>query len=77
MKIEVYGSGCPKCKKTFENAKLAVKKAGINAEVVSVFDVKEVIKKGLSKTPALFIDGNLKSAGSVPNVEEIVQLLAE
>ena len=77
MKIEVYGSGCAKCKKTVENVKLAVKKAGINAEVVPVFDVKEVVKKGLSKTPAIFIDGHLKSAGNVLDVDEIAQLLTE
>jgi small redox-active disulfide protein 2 len=77
MKIEVYGSGCAKCKKTFENVKEAVKQAGVNAEVVSVFDAAAVIKKGISKTPAVLIDNKIKIGGRVPEVEEIKKIITE
>lgn len=77
MKIEVCGSGCPKCKSTLENARLAVQQMGIDAEVIPVFDVKEVVKKGISKTPAILVDGRVKSVGRVPEVEEIKGFLTE
>ncbi len=75
MKIEVVGAGCPKCKKTFENVKKAVEKLGISAEVVKVFDMQEILKRGITETPAVVIDGELKLGGKVPDVEEIIKLL--
>ncbi|MDZ7794684.1 MAG: MTH895/ArsE family thioredoxin-like protein [Spirochaetia bacterium] len=71
MKIEVYGGGCVKCKTTAENARKAVQDLAVDAEVVPVFDKKAVIKKGLSDVPALLIDGKLKVAGRIAEVDEI------
>jgi len=77
MKIEVYGSGCAKCKKTFNNAKEAVKELGLDAEVVSVFDKIALIKKGITDTPAVVIDGKLKFAGFVPEKDEIKETIRD
>lgn len=77
MKIEVLGAGCPKCKKTGKNVKKAVKQLGIEAEVVEVFDMAEVVSRGVTETPAVMIDGELKIAGKIPEVEEIVKLLSK
>lgn len=77
MKIEVYGGGCAKCKKTLENAKKAVDELGVEAEVIPIFDKIATIKKGITDTPALVIDGKLKIAGSVPDKEDIIKLLKE
>ena len=71
MKIEIYGGGCVKCKTTAENARKAVQDLAMDAEIIPVFDKKAVIKKGLTDTPALLIDGNLKVAGRIAEVEEI------
>ena len=62
MKIEVLGTGCPKCKKTYENAEKAIKELGIEAELVKVYDSIEIAKRGIFETPALAIDGEIKIA---------------
>jgi len=75
VKIEVLGTGCPKCKKTYENAAEAIKELGIEAELVKVYDSVEIAKRGVFETPALVIDGEIKVAGRVPSVEEIKEML--
>ncbi|HHF55676.1 MAG TPA: thioredoxin family protein [Thermoplasmatales archaeon] len=75
MKIEVLGTGCPKCKKTYENAEKAIKELGIEAELVKVYDSIEIAKRGVLETPALAIDGEIKVAGRVPSKEEIKEML--
>lgn len=74
-KIEVFGVGCPKCRKTEENAKKAVEELGIEAEVVHIYDQAQMIMRGITSSPALVIDGELKVAGRVPDVDEIKELL--
>ncbi|MEM2205153.1 MAG: thioredoxin family protein [Candidatus Hadarchaeales archaeon] len=76
MKIEVFGMGCPKCKKTEENCRRAVKELGLKAEVTHVYDQAEMVKRGITSSPAVVIDGKLKVAGRVPEVEEIKKWLA-
>jgi len=71
MKIHVLGPGCAKCHKTFDNAQEAVKAAGVQAEVVKVEKIDEIMKFGVMITPALAIDGQVKVAGKVPSVEDI------
>ena len=75
MKIEVLGTGCPKCKKTYENAAEAIKELGIEAELVKIYDSVEIAKRGVLETPALAIDGEIKVAGRVPSKEEIKEML--
>ena len=77
MKIEVFGVGCPKCRKTEENARKAVKELGIDAEVVHIYDQAQMIARGITSSPALAIDGELKIADRIPEVEEIKELLAQ
>ena len=57
MKVEIYGTGCPKCKKLFENAQEAVKISGVDADVVKVEDINEIMNAGIMMTPAIAIDG--------------------
>jgi small redox-active disulfide protein 2 len=76
-KIEVFGVGCPKCKKTEENAKKAVKELKLDAEVIHIYDQAEMIKRGITSNPALAIDGQLKIENRVPEVEEIKKLLSQ
>ena len=71
MKIEILGTGCSKCAKLAENAERAVREAGVQAEIVKVTDIREIMKRGVMMTPALVIDGVIKSAGRVPAPEEI------
>jgi small redox-active disulfide protein 2 len=75
MKIEIYGPGCPKCKRVFQNAREAVKDLNLEAEVVKVEDIKKIINAGVMMTPAFAVDGEVKSAGKVLSVDEIKKAL--
>ena len=75
-KVQILGTGCPKCKKLAENAQAAVKDAGIECEVVKVTDINEIMKFGVMLTPALAIDGQVKTVGKVPSPDEIKKMLA-
>jgi small redox-active disulfide protein 2 len=77
MKIEILGSGCQKCIKTMENVKEAVKKSGIQAEVVKVTKINDIMNYGVMVTPALVIDGNVKVAGRIPTTDEIQKWISE
>ena len=76
MRIEVLGTGCPKCKATAVNAQKAVAELGIQAEVVKVEDLMEIASRGVMMTPALVIDGQVKVVGKVPTVDEIKKWLS-
>ena len=76
MKIQILGTGCPKCKQLAVNAEQAVRELGMNAEVVKVTSIKEIMQFKVLTTPALAVDGVVKSAGSVPRADEIKKLLA-
>jgi small redox-active disulfide protein 2 len=70
-KIQVLGTGCPKCKKLFEAAQQTVKALGIEAEVTKVEDINEIMKFNIMMTPALAIDGEVKVVGRLPKPEEL------
>ena len=71
MKIEILGMGCPKCKKTAGNVEQAVRELGIEAEIVKVEKIDEIMKYGVMMMPALVIDNEVKCAGKIPTVDEI------
>jgi len=75
MKIEILGTGCPKCKKLEENTRKALEETGKKAEVIKITDINEIIEKGVMTTPAIMIDGKVKSSGRIPDVEEIKKWL--
>ncbi len=75
MKIEILGMGCPKCKMLYENAKKAVKEKNIKAEVIKVEDMGRITAYGVMITPAIVIDGNVKSSGKISTSEEIKKWL--
>jgi len=71
MKIEVFGPGCAKCVTTAKNAQEAVAQLGIEAEVVKVEKLDEIMKRGIMMTPAVFIDGKKCSEGKVVKPDQI------
>ncbi len=75
MKIEVFGPGCPKCKRVFQNAQEAVKDLDLEAEVVKVEDIQKIMNAGVMMTPAFAVDGEIKSAGKVLSVDEIKKII--
>lgn len=76
MKIEILGTGCSKCKTLEENAKKAIAQIGGFHEVKKVEDIVEIMNYGVMSTPALVIDGVVKSTGKLLNVEDIVEFIA-
>jgi len=75
MKIQVLGTGCPKCKKLAENAEAAAQALGLEYEIEKVTDLNEIMKAGVMMTPALVVDGAVKSAGKVPSADNIKKFL--
>jgi len=75
MKIKILGTGCPKCKQLEANTKKALEETGKKAEIEKVTDINKIIEAGVMATPALDIDGKIKSIGKVSSVEEIKKLL--
>ena len=75
MKIEILGTGCPKCKATEKNVRKAVDELGIQAEIIKIDDLQEIVNRGVMMTPAVFIDGEAKIVGHDPSPEEIKKLL--
>jgi small redox-active disulfide protein 2 len=75
-KVQILGTGCPKCKKLFELSLQTVKDLGIDAEVTKVEDINEIIKFGVMMTPALVVDGEVKVVGRIPKPDEIKTMVA-
>jgi len=76
MKIEIFGTGCPKCKTLFGNVQKALIELNIAADLAKVEDINQIMNAGVMMTPALAIDGTVKSAGKVLSVDEIKKILA-
>ena len=75
MKIQILGTGCPKCKTLMANAEAAVRAAGIEATVEKVDQIADIMKFGVMVTPALAVDGVVKSAGRVLSTDDIKKFL--
>jgi len=71
MLIQILGSGCAKCKKLAENAESAAKELGVEYVLEKVTDLNKMADFGVMMTPALAIDGEVKSAGKVLSPDEI------
>ncbi|GBC76329.1 hypothetical protein HRbin07_00528 [bacterium HR07] len=77
MKIEILGSGCPKCFETERRVQKVVQELGIQAEIVHVYDMMEIARRRVMFTPAVAIDGEVKLSGHVPSEEELKRLLSQ
>jgi len=75
MKIQILGTGCPKCRQLEANAREAVSAKGVEAEIEKVTDIEEIMEMGVMMTPALVIDGDVRSVGKVLTVEQIAAQL--
>lgn len=71
MKITVYGTGCANCQALENNAQKAVEESGVDAEIVKVQKMDQIFESGITGTPGLAIDGEIKSMGRIPSVDEI------
>jgi len=76
MKIEILGTGCPKCEALAKNVETAVRELRIGAEIAKVTDIVEIANRGVMMTPALFVDGEIQLVGKVATIEELKGLLS-
>lgn len=75
-KLQILGTGCPKCKKLAEMTEQAANELGIDYEIEKISEVAEIMKFGVMMTPGLAVDGEVKVAGKVPGVEDIKKMIA-
>jgi len=75
MKIEVLGTGCPKCRKLAETVEQIAREANIPIDLRKVTDIQEIIGYGVAMTPALVVDGKVKSMGNIPSKEQLLDYL--
>ncbi|MEN8126610.1 MAG: thioredoxin family protein [Planctomycetota bacterium] len=75
MKIQVLGTGCPKCNQLYQNAQQVLAELAIDAELEKVTNLNDIMAFGVMVTPALAIDGQVKSSGKVPSAEAIKEMI--
>jgi small redox-active disulfide protein 2 len=74
--LQILGTGCAKCVMLAERTEAAAKSLGIEYQLVKVTDIQEIMKFGVMMTPGLAVDGVVKVAGRVPDVDGIKALLS-
>jgi small redox-active disulfide protein 2 len=75
MRIQILGTGCPKCRLLEEHARQAVKELGVSAEIEKVTEIDEIMRFGVMMTPALAINGNVKAVGRVLTKDQIAEFI--
>ncbi len=75
MEIKILGTGCSKCDKLEKNIEIALKELNINANIIKVENLAEIVSYGVMSTPGLVIDGEVKAIGKVPNVKDLKKML--
>jgi len=76
MKIQILGTGCPKCEKLTKNAEAAAIEMGVDFILEKITDISDIVKFGVMVTPALVVDGQVKVVGKVPSIIEIKEFLS-
>lgn len=77
MKIEVLGSGCPRCKQTYKIMQMAIEELNEKVDLVYVTDINEIISKGVMTTPAVTVNGKIVMSGKIPTLEEAKQFITK
>jgi small redox-active disulfide protein 2 len=75
-KLQVLGPGCPKCEELAKRTEEAAKALGVEFELEKVKDLNQMMSMGVFMTPALVVDGQVKSVGKVPSQEELKQMIS-
>ena len=75
MRIQVLGTGCPKCRETVARVRQAVEALGVAAEIEKIEKIQDIMAFGIVATPAVAIDGAVKISGKLPTIEEIKEIL--
>lgn len=76
-KVEVFGSGCAKCKQAEKIMKMAADELGIQVDLQKVTDLSDIMAKGISITPAVAVNGKVVVSGKVPSIEDAKRILSQ
>lgn len=77
MKVQIYMTQCAECQIVEINLKEAINELGLDVEIEKIEDVDQMIKAGVTGTPSIAIEGEIKSSGKILSVEELKKLLKE
>jgi small redox-active disulfide protein 2 len=77
IKIQVLGSGCPNCKQLEKNTNEALRQLNIDAEVIKITEISDIMSYGIMSTPALIINEKVATYGVIPSVEDIIKILTK
>lgn len=75
MKIEILGTGCPKCMKLEEMVKKTINKMSIEAKITHIYDIDKILSYNVMMTPALVVNGVVKISGKLPSETDLEKLL--
>ena len=75
MKIQILGTGCPKCEQLAKAVEAAAKELGLNFELEKITELEQIMSFGVMMTPALAIDGEVKTMGKIPTSDELKKIL--
>ena len=75
MKIQILGTGCPKCKKLTEVVESAANASGVEYELEKVTDINDIVSFGVMSTPALVVNGEVKVTGRIPSQQELEDII--
>lgn len=75
-RLQILGTGCPKCKLLTEHTELAARALGLDYELEKVTEIERILEFGVVATPALVVDGEIKVFGHVPSTTKLKELLA-
>jgi len=77
MKVQILGPGCAKCKALTANAEKAIEELGLAAEIEKVEGMADIARMGVLMTPALAVDGQVKSSGHLLSIEQVKRILGD
>jgi len=77
MKVQILGTGCAKCKALTANAEKAIEELGLAAEIEKVEGMADIARMGVLMTPALAVDGQVKSSGHLLSIEQVKRILGD
>ncbi len=75
MTIQIYGTGCTKCNMLEKEVRKAIENSGVDAQIEKIEDIEQIMEAGIMLTPALGIDGVVKSTGKVLSEKHIIELI--
>ncbi len=75
-KLQILGTGCPKCNQLVERTETAAKELGLEYELVKVTDINDILSFGVMNTPALVVDGEVKVTGKLPELDQIKEYIS-